>query len=158
MNFEEMISRYSQDADNVKMNRLTRCLSTHLEAFRSAHEDRYDSLMRRIFGILNDGHYDETYAAKEISGIEYTDRHGEKAHGSHWTLAQAEAMMKDVDLPQGTCKYDWWVALSATYSDLCTVLDDRQIADVACMYWFRDEDWNTDTKIWDYMTLRLEGE
>lgn len=89
----------------------------------------------------------------------YNRCHGKgMAHGSHWTLAQAEAMMKDVDLPQGTCKYDWWVALSATYSDLCTVLDDRQIADVACMYWFRDEDWNTDTKIWDYMTLRLEGE
>ena len=46
--------------------------------------------------------------------------------------------------------------INASYSDLCTALDDESILKSACLFWFKDEDWLGDTKIFDYFTLKME--
>ena len=46
--------------------------------------------------------------------------------------------------------------INASYSDLCTALDDESILKSACLFWFKDEDWLGDTKISDYFTLKME--
>lgn len=153
MDFKEIIQNYANDADQATMQELTECLSSHFERFKTAHKPKYRRLMRKIFGILNSRHYDEYFATEEVASMTYTNRQGQKSQGAHWTLEQATEAMKTVELPSDVCKYDWWVALSATYADLCVVLDDDAIIAVASRYWFFDEDWPTDTKIWDYMTL-----
>ena len=42
------------------------------------------------------------------------------------------------------------------HADLCTALDDEAILKLACLFWFKDEDWLGDTKIFDYFTLTIK--
>ena len=48
--------------------------------------------------------------------------------------------------------------INASYSDLCTALDEESILKSAFLFWFKDEDWLGDTKIFDYFTLKIEKE
>lgn len=158
MYLNELIEKYGKGANTEKMKELTMILSDFLAPMKKAHKEEYWALMRNIFGLLNDCHYDEDFAKHDIDNIEYTDKQGVKRHGAYWTLEQAEDAMKKVQLPSDVNKYDWWVALSLSYSDLCKVLDDEQIIKAACSFWFKDEDWNKDgkssTKVFDYMKCK----
>lgn len=134
------------------------CISTFIDEIKEYNIDLYWNFMREQTGILNNYHYDKCWAEHDIENIEYTDKQGVKRHGAYWTLEQAEDAMKKVQLPSDVNKYDWWVALSLSYSDLCKVLDDEQIIKAACSFWFKDEDWNKDgksnTKVFDYMKCK----
>ena len=83
---------------------------------------------------------------------------GAKHSGAYWSLEQAEEAMKKTQLPSDVNKYDFWVAINLSYSDLCKVLDDEQIIKSACAFWFKDEDWSngnkSTTKVWDYMKCK----
>ena len=48
--------------------------------------------------------------------------------------------------------------INASYSDLCTALDEESILKSSYLFWFKDEDWLGDTKIFDYFTLKIEKE
>ena len=161
MYFYELIEKYGKGASNEKMQKLTMILSDFLAPMKTTNKEKYWCLMRKVFGMLNDGHYDEDFAKHDVSQIEYTDKQGAKRHGAYWTLEQAEEAMKKVQLPSDVNKYDWWVALSSTYADMCKVLDDEQIIKATCAFWFKDEDWGKDgkstTKIFDYYACKLHA-
>lgn len=154
----ELIDKYGKGASNEKMKELTMILSDFLAPMKKVHKEKYWSLMRDVFGLLNDCHYDEEFAEHDIEHIEYTDKQGVKRHGGYWTLEQAEEAMKKVQLPPDVNKYDFWVAINLSYSDLCKVLDDEQIIKAACAFWFNDEDWpkegKANTKVFDYMRCK----
>lgn len=154
----EIIEKYGKGASTDKMKELTMILSDFLAPMKKDHKEKYWGLMRDVFGLLNGCHYDEDFAEHDVEHIEYTDKQGVKRHGAYWTLEQAEEAMKKVQLPADVNKYDWWVALSLSYSDLCKVLDDEQIIKAAHAFWFKDEDWNKDgksnTKVFDYMKCK----
>ena len=46
--------------------------------------------------------------------------------------------------------------INAAYADPCTALDDESILKSAHFFWFKDEDWLGDTKIFDYFTLKIK--
>lgn len=48
--------------------------------------------------------------------------------------------------------------INASYADPCTALDEESILKSAHLFWFKDEDWLGDTKIFDYFTLKIEKE
>ena len=158
MNFYELIEKYGKGASDEKMKKLTMVLSEYMDDLKHAHKERYWCMMRDVMGVLNDNHYDEKFAEHDVENIEYTGKEGVKHKGAYWSLAQAEEAMKKVQLPSDANKYDWWVALSATYSDLCTIFDEEQIIKTACVFWFKDQDWGaketSSTKIWEYMRCK----
>ena len=161
MYFNELIEKYGKGASNEKMKELTMILSDFLAPMKKVHKEKYWSLMRDVFGLLNDGHYDDKFSMHDVENIEYTDKQGVKRHGGYWTLEQAEEAMKKVQLLPDVNKYDFWVAINLSYSDLCKVLDDEQILKSACAFWFKDEDWSngnkSTTKVWDYMRCKYDS-
>lgn len=120
-----------------------------LDEMKEHHPDKYWSFMRRQYGLLHNGHYGEEFALYDISQMYYTDKDNKKHNEPRWSCDEAQSVM-----PNGLNKWDWWVALSATHSDLCGILDDDTIIKVAYQYWFKDEDWPSKTKIWDYMMAK----
>jgi hypothetical protein len=46
------------------------------------------------------------------------------------------------------------VACNIIYTDLCNVLTDEKILEVAVAFFFKDEDWGGPTKVWDYMSAK----
>lgn len=154
----ELIDKYGKGASNEKMKELTMILSDFLAPMKKTDKEKYWSLMRDVFGLLNDGHYDDKFSMHDVENIEYTDKQGAKHSGAYWSLEQAEEAMKKMQLPSDVNKYDFWVAINLSYSDLCKVLDDEQILKSACAFWFNDEDWpkegKANTKVFDYMRCK----
>lgn len=154
----ELVEKYGRGATNEKMKELTMILSDFLAPMKKVHKEKYWSLMRDVFGLLNDGHYDDKFSMHDVENIEYTDKQGAKHSGAYWSLEQAEEAMKKIQLPSDVNKYDFWVAINLSYSDLCKVLDDEQILKSACAFWFNDEDWpkegKANTKVFDYMRCK----
>ena len=154
----ELIEKYGKGASNEKIKELTMILSDFLAPMKKTDKEKYWSLMRDVFGLLNDGHYDDKFSMHDVEQIEYTDKQGAKHSGAYWSLEQAEEAMKKVQLPPDVNKYDFWVAINLSYSDLCKVLDDEQIIKSACAFWFNDEDWpkegKANTKVFDYMRCK----
>ena len=154
----ELIDKYGKGASNEKMKELTMILSDFLAPMKKVHKEKYWSLMRDVFGLLNDGHYDDKFSMHDVENIEYTDKQGAKHSGAYWSLEQAEEAMKKMQLPADVNKYDFWVAINLSYSDLCKVLDDEHILKVAHAFWFADEDFDGEGKIWVYMKALCEHE
>ena len=123
-----------------------------LEELEESHPVLYWAFMRKQQGIMFGGHYNEEFAQYDIEQIHYTNKAGEKKYGAHWTVEQVEAATAGMRFPEGTNKWDKWVAASVMYSDLCKKYDDAQILEAMFLFFFADEDWGSNTKVWDYMT------
>lgn len=154
MTFYELIDKYGKGASNDKMKALSMCLSKHFTMMKAAHEEKYWALMRDVFGILTDGHYNEEFATYDVSGIEYTDRSGAKHKGAHWSMEQVKEATKDYKFPAGVNEWDIFVAANALYADLCKRFDDKQVLDAMHSFFFADEDWPGNNKIWHYMACK----
>lgn len=126
------------------------------EAMEYLHEvapEKYDCLMRKLSESLYGKHYSEEIALADVAKLHYTGADGAKHTGAHWTMEQVEAATANKAFPAGTTKFDRFVAYNVFYADLCRVLDDKQVLEAAYRFWFDDEDWKGDGKIWDYMSL-----
>ena len=154
MTFYEIIDKYGKGATDTKMKALSMCLSKHFTMMKAAHEDKYWALMRDVFGILTDGHYNEEFATHDVSGIEYTDRAGAKHKGAHWSMEQVKEATKDYKFPAGVNEWDIFVAANALYADLCKRFDDKQVLDAMHSFFFADEDWPGNNKVWHYMACK----
>ena len=154
MTFYEIIDKYGKGATDTKMKALSMCLSKHFTMMKAAHDDNYWAQMRDVFGILTDGHYNEDFATHDVSGIEYTDRAGAKHKGAHWSMEQVKEATKDYKFPAGVNEWDIFVAANALYADLCKRFDDKQVLDAMHSFFFADEDWPGNNKVWHYMACK----
>ena len=85
--------------------------------------------------------------------MHHTDTNGTVHTGVHWTVEQIESATTSKKFPEGTTKWDKFVAYNATWHDLSREFTDEQILKAAYLLWFADDDWHTDGKIWDYMGI-----
>lgn len=126
-----------------------------LDKLKESHPQMYWDFMRKQHGIMFHNHYDEAFAMYDVSKMHYTSKSGEKRQGAYWTSDQIESATAGMKFPAGTTKWDKYVAVSVIYSDLCKVLDDNQIIQVAYEFFFNDEDWDNDVpKLWTYMSCK----
>ena len=114
-------------------------------------EEGYECLVRELSEKLYGKHYAEESAMRDVYKIHYTDANGSEHKGPHWTVEQVEAATAGKKFPEGTTKWDKYIAYNTTFADLNKVLTEEQILKTAYALWFSDEDWRTEGKIWDYM-------
>lgn len=125
-----------------------------LEEIREAHPQLYWDFMRKQHGIMHHGHYGEAFALYDVSKLMYTDKNGMKHVGAHWTMEQIETATAGMRFPAGVTKWDKYVAFNAAYADLCKVLDEEEILKAGHALYFADEDWGSDTKVWDMYSAK----
>ena len=125
-----------------------------LEELRMSHPKMYWDFMRKQHSIMYLGHYDEGFALYDVSQLHYTSRTGEKRQGAYWTADQIEAATAGMKFPSGTTKWDKYVAFNAAYSDFCKDFEDGDVIKAGYAFYFADEDWGTETKIWDYISSK----
>ena len=122
-----------------------------LEELKESHPQLYWDFMRKQHGIMFHGHYDEAFAEYDVSQMHYTDKHGVKRQGAYWTVDQIETATAGMRFPSSVNRWDKFVAFNAFAGDLCKDTDEAGIIKAAHAFWFADEDWPTETKIWEYM-------
>ena len=84
----------------------------------------------------------------------YTDRTGVKRKGAYWTMEQVKEATKDYKFPAGVNEWDVFVAANAIRADLCKKFDDKQVLDAMYSFFFADEDWPGNNKVWHYMACK----
>ena len=156
MDIMEMIQKYGKGQGEAKMWASVAVLSEALEPMKETDKENYWCILRKMYGVMSDGHYNEEFAMYDVSMIEYTGRNGEKKRGGYWSADQVEDATRGFRFPSGVNKWDKYVAFNLMYSDLCKKMDDAQVLDAAYLFYFADEDWpgGSSTKVWDYVCCK----
>lgn len=158
MSILELVQKYGKGLGEGKMWQSVSVLSEALEPMKESDKNGYWCIMRKMYGVISDGHYNEEFAMYDVSQIEYTNRQGEKKYGAYWSVEQVEEATKGYKFPNEVNKWDKYVAFNGMRADLCKKMDDAQVLDAAYSFFFADEDWgnNSSTKIWDYMCCKYK--
>lgn len=147
-------ARESGRADESVMLKSIDAVDSLLESIRDAHPDVYWKFIRNSHETLYGPHYDKEFAEYDLNGIKYTDADGNDHSGPHWTLDEVVSVTDGQSFAEDVTDYDKWVAYNAAYADFCRKFDDDQILDIAYLFFFDDEDWEGDGKVWEYMNSR----
>lgn len=67
----------------------------------------------------------------------------------------AEQAVAGMTFPDGTTKWDKYVAFNAAYADFCKSFSDEDVLRIAYDFYFADEDWKGNGKIWTYMSMNV---
>ncbi|MBO7171779.1 MAG: hypothetical protein J6V52_02345 [Bacteroidaceae bacterium] len=121
-----------------------------LEDLRQANPEKYWHFMRKAHESLNGPHFDCQFAKYTVEGLEYTDAEGVRQKGAHWTPEQVEAAWARKAFKPGTTPWDKYVGANAMYADLCKEFSDEDVLKAAYLFFFADEDWKGDGKVWQY--------
>lgn len=156
MDVMELVQKYGKGQGEAKMWASVAVLSEALEPMKDTDKENYWCILRKMYGVMSDGHYNEEFAMYDVSMIEYTGRNGEKKRGGYWSADQVEEATRGFRFPSGVNKWDKYVGFNLMYSDLCRKMDDAQVLDAAYLFYFADEDWpgGSGTKVWDYVCCK----
>lgn len=153
MRYKKMIedARQKGVASEESMWKSVADMDAMLESMKDTHPEMYWDMMRKTHENLYGPHYDEDFAEYDISKMESTDNSGMRKKGAHWSKDEVKAATMGKPFPSGTTDCDKWVAYNAAWHDFHKNFDDGQILDIAYLFFFADEDWHGEGKIWDYM-------
>lgn len=98
-------------------------------------------------------HYNEEFAMHDVADMEYTDKEGNEHKGGYWTVDQIEEATKEMTFPSGTTIWDRFVAFNSFFSDTCKVLTDEYVLKAAYQFYFEDEDFKGENKVWLYQMM-----
>ena len=125
-------------------------------------DEEKEKLMRDVYDVVSDGHYNEVFAKEDIEEMYYKDKNGNKHYAPYWPESAVRSIYERhaSEIP-GYNLYDFEVTMNMVASDMWCMLDkwfpgmtdaerNEKITEVA-VNWLRDDDWSTNTKIWDYM-------
>ena len=156
MTIYDLVEKYGKGQGEGKMWASVAVMSDALEPMKETDKEGYWCIMRKMYGVMSDGHYNEEFAMYDVSAIEYTGKNGDKKKGGYWSAEQVEEATRNFRFPSGVNKWDKYVAFNLMYSDLCKKMDDGQILEAAFAFYFNDEDWpgGSSTKVWDYVCCK----
>ena len=113
----------------------------------------YWDFIHKQHKALYKGHYDEEFAKYDMQQVYYINKQGEKTNKPYWTVEQVDEATKGYNFPNGTTKWDKWVAFNVFRSDTMKSLPDDLALKAGWEFFFDDIDFKKEgtTKIWDYV-------
>lgn len=157
MDYQQLIisAKKAGITDEHKMWKSIENVGELLECMKEEHPKEYCNFMREQHSLFYGCHYTEEIAKHDVDLLKYTDAAGNKKSGAHWTPEQIKSATASMNFPQGTTLWDAYVAMNASYADFCKHFDEEQILQMGYDFYFNDEDWNGEGKIWHYMSMNL---
>lgn len=136
-----------------------------LEEMREHHKERYWQFLRDTHELMYGKHFDKEYAEWEVEQMHHKSADGKVYKGEHWTMEQTTDVMQSYKskLPAEITPGDFYVALNAEWHDyICWAMEhyesegeaDNAIIEMAVRFWFLDDDWGDNTKVWEYFAMK----
>lgn len=152
MDYKKMIeeARQSGRANEASMWASIEAVEDILEELRSDAPDKYWRFLRRAHRSLYGCHYDDQFALHDISRMHSTDAQGKEQTGAHWTKAEVVQAWAGKQFPKDTTDADKWVAANAMWHDMRKAYNDEQVLTIAWLFFFADEDYMGEGKVWQY--------
>lgn len=137
----------------------------HLEEMREHHPDMYWDMMRHTHEMMYGKHFDKEYAEWEVEKMHHKGKDGRVYKGERWSHDDTTAVMAKYRnvLPPEITPCDFYVALNTHWHDyICWAKDkfpseaeaEGDIIEMAVRFWFMDEDWGDNDKVWEYFSLK----
>ena len=146
MNLYDIIVKYGKGKGEAVMWESTKEISDFLAPMKETNKEEYWYLMRKVFGIMSGGHYNEEFSEHDVKEMQPL--------GEYWSRKQVEEATKGMTFASGVTPCDKYVAFNAFANDLKCTLSDEDILKSAYAFWFADKDWKRSSKIWEYMCCR----
>lgn len=121
-----------------------------------------DKLMRDVYALMNNGHYNEDFAKKDVEKMYYKDSEGQKHFAPYFNIEHSKALYESVKekIPNYN-EWDFFVTLNMIVSDYHNLMcmwfpedteDSREKKYVELSLNFLDDEDNPlgHTKIWSY--------
>lgn len=121
-----------------------------LDKIKEHHPEMYYNFIRDEHEALNGPHFDCHFGNLTVAALAYTDAEGERRTGQHWSVDQVEAAWGRKAFKPGTTPWDKYVAANAMYADLCKEFSEEDVLKAAYLFYFADEDWKGEGKVWHY--------
>ena len=162
MNLYDFTKKYGSGKGEGTMWSTVRVISDAVE--KDMSEAAKKKLMRHLYKVMSDGHYNEEFAKEDVAKMYYTDANGEGRFAPYWTDEQVASVYESVhsSIPKEYNMWDFYVALQMQKSDLCPMYRkwfpnatpeemDKKFIDSA-VNWLNDPDnpYGT-TKVWSYL-------
>ena len=137
-------------------------VSDMLEEAVEKHPDlkeAYWAFMRDQHEAMAGHHFNEPYAKWQVEHMHHKGDDGMEYKGEHWPIEATNSVLAKYrpKIPAEYNEWDFYVALNASYHDFCSWAKRRfaeraeeEIIEMAILFWFADEDWDGNTKVWDY--------
>lgn len=156
MNYLDMVKKAvsSQGSEEI-MWKSVAFFSSMLEELKESDPLRYWKIMRKQHELMHGKHYTEEFAMHDVNELRYKNKHGEECTGPHWSMEEVIDATEDDSFDKSITDGDKYVACNVIYADLGTILDEKQVLEVAIEFFFHDIDWGDNSKIWDYMGAKL---
>lgn len=152
MNYKEMIkAAVASGKKEETMWQSIEFFSDFLDRLKESDPKEYWRIMRKQSELMFGKHYTEEFAHHDVESMKYQDRDGREKTGEHWSMEEVIDATEGDNFDRSVTDGDKYVACNIIYSDLCNVLTDEKILEVAMTFFFRDEDWGSPTKVWDYV-------
>lgn len=137
----------------------------HLEEMREHHPDKYWDVMRNTHELMYGKHFDKEYAEWEVEQMHHKSKDDKVHRGEHWSYEQTTEVMQlyKAKLPAEVTPGDFYVALNTEWHDyICWAMEhfesedeaDKAIIEMAVRFWFMDDDWGDNTKVWEYFRTK----
>lgn len=136
-----------------------------LEEMAEDHKERYWQVMRDTHEMMCGKHFDKEYAEWEVAQMHHESPDGKVYKGEHWNMEQTTEVMQGYKskLNADITPCDFYVALNAEWHDyICWAKEhfdtdseaDNAIIEMAVRFWFQDDDWEGNTKVWRYFRTK----
>ena len=154
MDYKKMITAYAKGGgDEKKMWETVDITAEAMNYIKEQNPGKHDCLMRKLSESLYGKHYSEELARADVEKMHHSGKDGVIHRGAHWSPEEVEAALSDKSINKSVTKWDKFVAANAFWHDLSNDFTDEQIICATYKFWFADEDWHSDGKIWDYMKI-----
>ena len=161
MTLYDLTKKYGEGKGEGAMWSTLELVSEALESGMDTKEK--NCLIRKVYGLMSDKHYNEEFAREDISKMYYKDEDGKKHFAPYWSDDALRLLFEDyhADIPEYNF-WDWAVTMNMTKSDNCPLImewfpdadDDERNERIVrlAINWLQDDD-NPygDSKIWCYM-------
>lgn len=138
----------------------------HLEEMLPHHPDKYWEIMRDTHEMMYGKHFDRVYAEWQVAQMHHKCKDKEYK-GEHWSHDETTKVMQSYKsmLSPDITPCDFYVALNAQWHDYhCWMRDhfdseektELAIIESAVKFWFQDDDWDGDDKVWCYFRMKAK--
>lgn len=146
--------------DEKVMKQSVRLVSNLLEKMKEHHPEMYWEFMRDHHEIMYGKHFNRDYAEWEVAQMHH--KCGDKVYkGEHWSYEQTFEVMQGYkqQLPAEVTPCDFFVALNSQWHDYHCFMKkffateeeaEKAIIESAVAFWFKDEDYDGNDKVWRY--------
>ena len=156
----ELIKKHSDGKGEDMMWKTTEAISEAIE--HGLPEDHKVKLYNELYGLLSDGHYNESMAEADIAKMYYIDEDGDKHYAPYFAApAVKEAYAKVKSTIPAYNEYDFAVVMNMVASDNHNLYmkwfpdstsEERHEKYVEmAVNWLADQDWPRKDKIWAYL-------